>query len=104
MRKFYRYEVSVTGGMQALRMWRHAVPMRVEHGPPSGQVPLVEFWAEADDSREAENVTRAFMITGTGQPVPENAHYWGGTSRILGLVWHLYEIFPEGRKPHVPVT
>lgn len=58
-----------------------------------GPTHRVEFWVEHDDSLTA--VERAFQVFGTGQPIPVTARWCGTTSRLDGLVWHLYELPQE---------
>lgn len=52
----------------------------------------VEFWVEHEDGAAAE---WTFQVFGTGQPIPSSARLIGTTERLDGLVWHLYELFPD---------
>ena len=53
----------------------------------------IEFWAEHDDTRP--EVSRIFIVVGTGHRIPDGAVYAGTAPRTPeGLVWHLYELKP----------
>lgn len=90
-RAVYRYQVSLDGpetiGLTGAPVAFGALP----YGDG------VEFWAEHDDRRP--EVPRAFVVVGTGHPVPDGALYVGTAPRSRqGLVWHLFEI-PAGGLP-----
>jgi hypothetical protein len=66
-----------------------ATPIGVDHSAVPG---LVDVWFLVD--LDARPVTRRFIYTGTGHPVPEDAHHVMSTRRHAGtgLVWHVFEI------------
>jgi hypothetical protein len=58
----------------------------------TGGIHVVEFWAEHNPDEHDER-PRTFQVFGTGQPLPDDAHWVGTCDRTPdGLVWHLYEI------------
>lgn len=94
---------SVAVRQSARRMFRYVIPVddrphwvSLTHDPVAVAAPAddrVEFWAENDPRAEASD--RAFLVVGTGHPIPDGAR-WAGTPprTALGLVWHLYEVTP----------
>jgi len=85
----FRYEVPVDDRPHVLTLTGDPVAVAASPG-----LQYVEFWAEHDDS--AGRTDRAFRVFGTGQPLPPGARWAGTCPRVSGLVWHLYEISPEG--------
>jgi hypothetical protein len=83
-RTIYRYEVPVDD-----RPHTHGLsgnPVAV-----AGTDYVVEFWAETNPNRPPTE--RAFLVVGTGHPIPDDAIYVGTAPRTPhGLVWHLYEV------------
>ena len=57
----------------------------------AGGIHVVEFWAEHDTDLAEE--PRTFQVFGTGQPLPDGAHWVGTCDRTPdGHVPHLYEL------------
>ena len=90
MRRMLRHEVPVDDQIHIFQdMNIDSDPVRVEiRATTAGAV--VEFWYEKDYS--VDTGVRTFRVFGTGQPLPDNAHWAGTTSRMDGIVWHLFEI------------
>jgi hypothetical protein len=85
-RKMYRYVVPVDDQPHTLTLTGD--PVAVAATPDSRGV---EFWAEHSD--HAGRTDRAFLVVGTGHPIPDGAQWVGTCPRTaLGLVWHLYEV------------
>jgi hypothetical protein len=84
-RAVYRYEVPIDGRAHPLDL--NGFPLRVA---VQTDTQVMEFWAEHWEERPTE--TLHFQVYGTGHPVPHDAVYWGTADRVLGLVFHLYEV------------
>lgn len=89
MRYMTRHEVTLAGP-QDFKL----------NGEPVAFAPLpqskgVVFWAEYDTDRP--KFTRTFVCVGTGHEIPEGAVYVGTApaSAEHGIVWHLFELFPD---------
>ena len=107
MRTIWRYEVLVNDKPNEVRLLIGSNPLRVEHdsgslyGVRPANPPKVHFWAEVYTETHTEaslienTEIRHFQVFGTGHEVPENAVYYGTTAREMGLVWHLFEVFPD---------
>lgn len=85
MRAVYRYQVGIDGPEE----------IGLTSGPLAigalGDSDGIEFWAEHDDAKA--EVSRLFVIVGTGHRIPDGAVYIGSAPRTPeGLVWHLYEL------------
>lgn len=86
MKRIYRYEVPVDDQIHVFDIWSNPVAV----GCRSAET--VEFWAQAHDDGLA--LRRAFVVVGTGQPLPETMRRHWGTAVAPGgaLVWHLIEV------------
>jgi len=89
MRAIYRYEVPVDGVPHQRVMTRGRV---LSVGLRQREV--VEFWALHDDTQQ--DVSRLFVVVGTGHPIPATDFRYCGHAYDYGgaLVWHLLEINP----------
>lgn len=90
-----RYEVPIDFQPHTFQLTHspHAVATKT-----IGPTYRVEFWVEYEDLPDIVTaVRRTFQVFGTGQPIPSTARLIGTTERLDGLVWHLYEIFPEAQ-------
>lgn len=87
-RRVFRYEVPVDDRPHEFTLT--GTPLAVA---AQGDAGPVEFWAEHDDQAGAADT--AFLVAGTGHPLPAGA-VWAGTCprTPAGLVWHLYEVTP----------
>lgn len=86
MRKIYRYEVPVDGDAHIFEL--DGNPLHVEARSDT----VVEFWAHKYEDGK-QGIRRVFQVFGTGHPLPEDARWFGTTSRTpSGLVWHLFEV------------
>jgi len=83
-RRMYRYTVPVDDQVHVFTITGDPVAV-------AGDNTTVEFWAEHDEDAGASD--RAFLVVGTGHPIPDGARWVGTCPRTsLGLVWHLYEM------------
>jgi len=48
------------------------------------------LWAEVNT--EAETALRAFIIRGTGQPIPDDSLDYVGSFNDGSFVWHVWEV------------
>jgi hypothetical protein len=83
----FRYEVPVDD-------LRHR---HVFHGDPLGvglrKPAVVEFWAFSDGLLGASTASeRAFIVVGTGHPLPHDAQRHWGFAYDGPFVWHLIEV------------
>lgn len=92
-----RYEVPIDDKPHTFRLTYgpHKVATKRIGAPHPGVTHRVEFWAEHEDRPGITAVERTFQVFGTGHPIPATGRIVGTTERLDGLVWHLYEIFPE---------
>lgn len=60
------------------------------HAEPAA---MVSFWVVADQEQETEY--RTFTIAGTGQPLDGADHRGTTVHTASGLVWHLFETYPD---------
>ncbi|MEV4287391.1 hypothetical protein AB0K40_17945 [Nonomuraea bangladeshensis] len=93
-----RYEVPIDGRPHTFRLTHspHAVAAKRIGAAHANVTHRVEFWAEHDEHPDyVTAVQRTFQVFGTGQPIPASARIVDTTERLDGLVWHLYEVFPE---------
>lgn len=90
--KIFRYEIPITGKPISIAMHGPILTGQLEYWPGMDAVePHVIFWGLHDD--DAQEVTRTFLVTGTGWVVPEGARYVGTAPRGADeLVWHLLEV------------
>jgi hypothetical protein len=85
--RIYRHQVPVDDQWHELEL--HGNPLAVAARNPA----IVEFWARF--SPGVAGMKRQFRVIGTGQPTPDNAvTYWGTTVASPQLVWHLVERGP----------
>lgn len=90
--KIFRYEIPITGVPVELALHGPILSGQLEYwsGHP-GVEPQIILWGLHDD--EAPEVTRTFLVVGTGWEIPANARYVGTAPRGSDeLVWHLLEI------------
>ena len=84
-RQMFRYTVQVDDQPHVIRLTNDPVAVAV-----GATVDEVEFWAEHD--MDALEYPAAFIVVGTGHPIPDGARYVGTCPRVHGLVWHLYRL------------
>lgn len=86
-RTVHRFDIGPNG--RELNLPDDATVIAADHGPVPG---LIDMWVLLDT--DAPTRVRRFTYTGTGHPVPEDAHHAASTRRDghTGLVWHLFEI------------
>jgi len=86
-RTVHRFDIGPAG--KDITLPHDATVIAVDHGPIPG---LIDVWVLLDTN--APTQARRFTYTGTGHPVPEDAHHIASTPRHgdTGLVWHLFEI------------
>lgn len=96
MRTMYRYEIPVDDRYHEIKLSDAGYPMAFgAKWEDETQPPIVEFWAEHDDSFVQR--TAIYRIYGTGHPIGDGDHpsdqfiYVGTAPRWRGLVWHVYE-------------
>jgi hypothetical protein len=90
-----RYEVPIDDQPHTFHLTYspHKVAAKRIGAAHPGVTHRVEFWVEHDDTLGA--VARSFQVFGTGHPIPATARLRGTAERLDGLVWHLYQVFPE---------
>jgi hypothetical protein len=92
-RRMFRYEVPLDDQPHAFEVLtvRHVAARWLNDD--GLQRPVVEFWAEYNDTSVATD--RHFQVFGTGHELPPDARWVGTCDRdVKGLVWHLYERWP----------
>ena len=87
-RRMFRYVVPVDDQPHEFTLTGDPVAVAAAEPEPTA----VEFWAEYDE--DAGRTDRVFRAFGTGHPLPPGARWVGTCQRVLGLVWHLYEVTP----------
>lgn len=88
----YKYRLPVDDGPVPLAMPQGARILHAEMARPTGDVltdHTIELWALLDPASDPEQ--RAFIVRGTGHPVPRGSEYVA-TMRDGIFVWHLFEV------------
>lgn len=78
----YRTQGVTTRPTVQMPMGARVLTLQLQDGEPT-------LWAIVDPRQVTE--TRAFVIVGTGQPVPDNAGPYVGTWQWPPMVFHLFE-------------
>lgn len=66
-------------------------PLNVIHVAPDEVHQRLLVWAEVDDTGPSDQLTRALLIVGTGNPIPTNATSHLGSVITPPFVWHVYD-------------
>lgn len=86
--RIFKYQLRITDGLQLVSMTPRApiVHVGTQYDPQS-----LYFWAYHDD--ELKDVTRQFVVIGTGHKVPPRSECVG-TAQAPPFVWHVLELHP----------
>ena len=90
MKRIFRYVVPIDDRVHLIPLWSNPLAVGCR------QLDVVEFWAFAHDEEPVLTVPRAFLVVGTGHPLPADMRRHWGTAAAPGgyLVWHLLEVDP----------
>lgn len=92
-RVVWKYPIPVATGAMTHRMPKGAVVVAVGMDPAEPAHHVVAIWADVTVPKVGQpglTEDRNFLVTGTGHPVPDHAHYLG-VALEPGFAWHLWE-------------
>ena len=86
-RRIYRYAIPLDAGPKVIR--GPFVGDKVTALPSRTAPDQVDIWLETDSDRQPRE--RAFLIVGTGHPLPPGFWWVATVPGVMGLIWHVLE-------------